>query len=155
MVINWLRFNRRNSQPKINIFLNVVLFYPVGQFELSNICTLDETPIPYEYLDGKTYHTTGAKTVWAKASQSGWDNRQASLVLCVFADGVPRVPPMIIFRGKRMRLGNEKSKYHHQVLVEFNNKAYVNDGLFLRYIEHHLVPVLQGRPILFVIDLMG
>ena len=62
---------------------------------------------------------------------------------------------MIIFRGKGTRLGNEKSKYHSQVLVEFNDKAYMNDSLFLRYIEHHLAPVLQGRPTLFVIDLMG
>lgn len=133
----------------------MVLRCPVGRFEKSDICNLDETPIPFKYLDGKTYDTIGEKTIWGKGSKSGWDKRQASLVLCIFADGVPRVPPMIIFRGKCEQLGRERVEYHPGVEVEFNNKAYMNDGLFLRYIEKQLVPVLGGRPTLFAIDLMG
>ena len=120
-----------------------------------NISNLNETPIPYEYLDGKTYDTKRATTIWAKSLQSGWDKRQASLVWCVFADGVPRVPPMIIFRGKGTRLGREKHEYHAGVLAEFNDKAYMKDKLFLNYIQNHLVPVLGCRPTLFAIDLMG
>lgn len=54
-------------------------------------------PIPYEYSEGKTYDTKGEKTIWAKQSQNGWDKRQASLVLCIFAVRVHRVPPMVIF----------------------------------------------------------
>lgn len=155
LVINWLRFNRRNSQPRLPMFLQTILQTPVSRFEESNICNLDETPIPFEYLEGKTYDTVGEKTIWAKASQNGWDKRQASLVLCVFADGVPRVPPMIIFRGKGERLGREREHYHPGVSVEFNEKAYMNDKLFLRYIDEHLIPVLGGRPTLFALDLIG
>ncbi|RPB01142.1 DDE-domain-containing protein [Choiromyces venosus 120613-1] len=155
LVINWLRFNRRNSQPRPASFFDMVLSHAVGRFEESNICNLDETPIPFEYLEGKTYNTIGQKTIWAKAGQNGWDKRQASLVLCIFADGIPWVPPMIIFRGKGERLGRERSDYHPGVEVEFNEKAYMNDSLFLRYIEEQLVPVLGGRPTLFAIDLMG
>jgi len=62
---------------------------------------------------------------------------------------------MIIFRGKETRLGREKHEYHAGFLVEFNNKAYMNDKLFLNYIQNHLVPVLGRRPTLFAIDLMG
>ncbi|RPA96709.1 hypothetical protein L873DRAFT_1924060 [Choiromyces venosus 120613-1] len=40
-------------------------------------------------------------------------------------------------------------------MVEFNEKAYMNDQLFLYYIEEHLVPVLGGHPTLFALDLMG
>jgi len=137
------------------MFLEIILQPPVSRFEESNICNLDETPIPFEYLEGKTYDTVGEKTIWAKASQNGWDKWQASLVLCVFVDGVPRVPPIIIFRGKGERLGRERQHYHPGVSVEFNEKAYMNDQLFLRYIEEHLVPVLGGRPTLFALDLMG
>ena len=155
LVLNWLRFNRRNSQPKNTPFLELVLQTPANRFSESNICNLDETPIPFEYLEGKTYDPIGAKTVWAKSSQNGWDKRQASLVLCVFADGIPRIPPMIIFRGKGERLGREREKYHPGVEVEFNPKAYMNDQLFLQYIEQHLIPALGGRPSLFAIDLMG
>ncbi|RPA95569.1 DDE-domain-containing protein [Choiromyces venosus 120613-1] len=124
-------------------------------YELSNICNLDETPIPFEYLAGKTYDITGQKTVWVKETRSGWDKRQASLVLCIFADGIPWVPPMIIFHGTGQRLGAEKLKYHLGVLIEFNPTAYMNDNLFENYITQHLVPVLGGRPTLFAMDLMG
>lgn len=60
----------------------------VGRYDLGNICNIDETPLPFEYLSGWTYDFEGSKTVWVRESQSGWDKRQASLVLCVFADGV-------------------------------------------------------------------
>ena len=116
---------------------------------------MDETPIPFEYLDGATYESSGSKTVWVKSTRSGWDKRQASLVLCVFADGVPRIPPMVIFHGTGKRLGDEFDYYHPGVLIEFNEKAYMNDQLFLRYITDYLIPALEGRPTLFALDLMG
>jgi len=106
LILNWLRFNRRDSQPRRDRYWEVALKRPVGRYELSNICNLDETPLPFEYLEEKTYDLIEEKTVWVKESL-GWDKRQASLVLCVFADGVPRVPPMIIFRGTGKRLGRE------------------------------------------------
>ena len=75
-------------------------------------------------------------------------------MLSVFTNGVPRVPTIVIFRGKGEILEREKEKYHPGVQVEFNQKAYMNDQLFLQYIEKHLVLALGGRPSLFVIDLM-
>jgi len=155
LVVNWLRFNRRNSQPRSDRFWEIAVEHPVGRYSLSNICNLDETPIPFEYLEGKTYDQRGAKTVWVKESRSGWDKRQASLVLCVFADGISRIPPMIIFRGTGARLGAEKLRYHAGVLIEFNATAYMNDTLFAKYITNYLVPALGGRPTLFALDLMG
>jgi len=155
LVINWLRFNRRNSQPRTACFWEVSLQHPVGRYELSNICNLDETPMPFEFLDGKTYNSIGEKTIWAKESKSGWGKRHASLVLCVFGDGIARIPPMIIFHGTGKRLGNEKEQYDPRVLVEYNPTAYMNESLFERYITNHLLPVLGGRPTLFAMDLMG
>jgi len=90
-----------------------------------------------------------------KESRSGWDKRQASLVLCVFADGISRIRPMIIFRGTGARLGAEKLRYHAGVLIEFNATAYMNDTLFAKYITNYLVPALGSRPTLFALDLMG
>jgi len=46
LVINWLRFNRRNLQPRAASFWEVFLQHPVGRYKLSNICNLDETHIP-------------------------------------------------------------------------------------------------------------
>jgi len=155
LIINWLRFNRRNSQPRAENFWEIAVNYPVGRYELSNICNLDETPIPFEYLHGKTYNQQGEKTVRVKETRSGWDKRQATLVVCIFADGVARVPPMIIFHGTGTRLRAERQRYHQNVLVEFNPTAYMNDTLFERYIISHLIPVLGNRPTLFALDLMG
>jgi len=62
---------------------------------------------------------------------------------------------MVIFRGKGVRLGNESHSYHPGIEVIFNEKAYMNDLVFLNYIETLLVPALGGRPTLFCLDLMG
>ncbi|RPB02545.1 DDE-domain-containing protein [Choiromyces venosus 120613-1] len=155
LILNWLRFNRRNSQPRPANFWEVAVDHPVGRYELANICNLDETPIPFEYLQGKTYNKEGEKTVRVKETRSGWDKRQATLVLCIFADGIPRVPPMVIFHGTGVRLQAERRRYDRDVLVEFNPTAYMNDRLFTRYVSQYLIPVLEGRPTLFALDLMG
>lgn len=158
IVVNWLQFNRRNSQPLVSSpnpsnWLETVLCRAVGRYDLCNICNLDETPLPFEYLSGRTYNPVGAKTIWVKESKSGWDKRQASLVLCIFADGVNRIPPMVLFHGKGTVYEKESPKYHPGVLVEFNPTAYMNDDLFLKYIELYLLPALGNRPSLFAIDL--
>jgi len=82
-------------------------------------------------------------------------NDQASLVLCVFADGVQRVSPMVIFRGGGKWLRAERAKYHPRVLIEFNPTTYMNNRLFEGYIKEHLIPVLGCRPTLYALDLMG
>ena len=51
----------------------------------------DKTPIPFEYIDKKTYNIRGAKTVTAKTDCSGWDKQQATLVLYIFANGILRI----------------------------------------------------------------
>ena len=60
---------------------------------------MDQTPLPWEYLEGKTYEFKGSKTVWVRTQRSGWDKRQATIQLTIFADGIDRVIPLIIFRG--------------------------------------------------------
>ncbi|RPA91630.1 hypothetical protein L873DRAFT_1848156 [Choiromyces venosus 120613-1] len=62
---------------------------------------------------------------------------------------------MIIFHGTGQRVESEKLQYHAGVIVEFNPTAYMNDGLFERYITNYLIPVLGGWPTLFVLNLMG
>ena len=41
------------------------------------------------------------------------------------------------------------------MLVEFYEKVYMNDKLFLRYTKYYLVRVLGGQPTLFAIEEMG
>ena len=51
--------------------------------------------------DGKTYDKKGMKEVWSQSGQSGLDKRQATVQLTVFADGVDRVSPTVIFSRQR------------------------------------------------------
>jgi len=53
LVVNWLRFNRRNSHAR-DFFERCPITSDIGRFRLSNILNLHEPPIPFEYLDGRT-----------------------------------------------------------------------------------------------------
>ncbi|RPB29326.1 hypothetical protein L211DRAFT_872096 [Terfezia boudieri ATCC MYA-4762] len=86
LIQEWLRFNRRNSQPR-NFLERDQIVTDIGCYSLSNILNLDETPIPFEYLDGRTLDFIGNKSISVKTQQSGWDKRQATLILYLFADG--------------------------------------------------------------------
>jgi hypothetical protein len=59
----------------------------VGRFKLSEIANMDQTPLAFDFIGSRTYESTGAKTVFQKESRSGWDKRQCTLQLAVFADG--------------------------------------------------------------------
>jgi len=96
-ITSWLQFNRRNAQihPHTSDELRVV-----GRYLLDSICNVDETPLPFEYLSGQTYADKGSRRVQVKASNSGWDKRQATIILAAFGSGKNRVRPTILFRGK-------------------------------------------------------
>lgn len=123
-----------------------VLQNAISRFYLSNICNVDETLLPFRYLSGRTYDTISFKTVWIKESKSSWDKQQASLVFCILQDGFDHGPLMIVFYGQGLHLDNEWSKYHPRVIVEFNEKVYIMDILFLKYVKLYLIPVREGRP---------
>jgi hypothetical protein len=72
----WLQFNRRNTVINANSDCGIVRQPPVpvvGRFKLSEIANMDQTPIAFEFLSGRTYDYKGAKTVWIKEARSGWD----------------------------------------------------------------------------------
>lgn len=134
--------------------MEIILCCTVGCYFLSTICNRDKTSLPFEYLTGHTCDSIRAKTMWIKETKSGWDKCQTSLVLCVVADSVNVITPMKIFRGKSdLCLHKELKDYHPGVLIEFNETAYMNDQCFLKYVELHLIPVLEGQPPLFALNL--
>jgi len=93
-----MRFNRRNSQlqPRNGPEPGDIPA-AIGPYALANIVNMDQTPLPFEYLEERTYNQNGEKTIWAQNSQSGWYKRQATIPLTVFADGIPRVKPLVFF----------------------------------------------------------
>ena len=158
-LVNWMKFNRRNSQlrPK-NLSTLPDTPAEIGRYRLSNICNMDQTPLPFEYLSGRTYNQQGEKTIWVQGSQqSGWEKRQATIQLTVFADAVPRVKPLIFFRGQGVgpTVVAERALYDPRVVVKFNPKAYANSTNIVEWLEEQVIPVLGGRPTLMALDMFG
>ncbi|RYO84901.1 hypothetical protein DL766_009945 [Monosporascus sp. MC13-8B] len=118
---------------------------------------MDETPLPFEYVDGYTYSLKGLRSVTAKSDRSGWDKRQATLVLFIWADGRgrERLKPMIIFRGapgERSQIPDEEKKqYAAGVKVLFNEKAYNNEEI-MTSIVNDLGEYADGEDTLLVMD---
>ena len=135
---SWLQFNQRNSQPLIGQFPQ----HGGGRYRLCDIGNMDQTPIAYEFLDGHTYDFKGAKTIWAKTHRSGWDKRQATLMVYVSADGINRCKPLLIFRGKdgikNSRIKKEISQYHTGVSIQWNDTAWSNTTVMIRWLKYVL-----------------
>lgn len=109
---------------------------------------MDQTPIAYEFLQGQCYDFKGAKTVWMKIARSGWDYRQATLMVYVSADGVNRCKPLLIFKGKdatkNARIRKEMTAYDPSVLVQWNPKAYCNAEVMIRWLKHQYKYATHG-----------
>ena len=73
----------------------------LGKFKLSQIANMDQTPLQFCFSNGPTYAGRGDKSVWVKSGASG---RQCTVQIAIFADGEPRVKPLLIFRGKGLRI---------------------------------------------------
>ena len=78
------------------------------------MANVDQTPLPFTFTNVPTYETKGAKTVRVQGGNSGLDKRQCTVQLTLFADGVPQVKPLVIFRGTGKRIiltHRERVKY--------------------------------------------
>jgi Tc5 transposase DNA-binding domain len=142
VIQSWLQFNRRmtvilkGSDCGIPRDPSVPL---VGRYKLSEIANMDQSPLPFELQKGRTYATKGSKTVTLKAARSGWEKRQCTLQIIVFADGIARCKPLLMFHGKptskdRRRIA-EMRKYHPGVIVIFNEKAYANTSNLVTWVK--------------------
>ena len=100
---------------------------------------MDQTPIAYEFLQGQCYDFKGAKTVWIKTHRSGWDKRQATLMIYVSADGINRCKPLLIFKGqdrtKCSRIKKVMTQYDSGVVVQWDPKAYCNGKVMCRWLK--------------------
>ena len=108
-------------------------------------------------MEGRTYDFKGSRTIRAKSRKSGWSNRQATIQLTIFANGIARVKPLLIFRGasesKSTARRQEVRRYDPRVVVQFNKKGYANTDIIQFWLQELLLPALAARPTLLVMDL--
>jgi hypothetical protein len=82
------------------------------------------------------------KTVAGKSERSGWDKRQATIILYIMADGSTPFKPMVIFHGKGTIAKREN--YDEKVEVHFNEIAYNNEELFYSRLRDTFEPYVAG-----------
>lgn len=135
----------------------------VGRIKLSEICNIDHSPLPFEYLKGRTYAKKGDRTVRIKEGKSGHNKRQCTLQIAVFADSVLRCKPLLMFKGKPKgdnRRKAEQKKYHPSVVVIFNEKAQANTSNLLDQVKHQystasVYPLRDNEPRFLALDLFA
>ena len=97
---------------------------------------MDQTPLPLVLDDNRTYDTVGAKEIWVRSGQSGLDKRQCTVKLTVFGNGVCRLRPTLIFRGKCLRISKEeKSNWGKRIKVLFQEKAWCDQTIMKCWIN--------------------
>jgi hypothetical protein len=160
VVNSFIRFVRKISvDPYRSRYISSMLNHPKRRFPLHRILNVDETPIPFHYLEGSTWEMQGMKTISGKVDRSGWDKRQATLILYIFADGSLPFPPNIIFHGTPTDEGGrifstEGQLYAKDVIVEYNEHAYNNEALFGRWIDSTLLKLREqeDEELLLIMD---
>ena len=63
--------------------------------------------------------------MWVKENQSGMNKRQCTVQITLFANGTPRVKPMLIFCGTGKRIKLAERVFNHHVFISsnlFNNR---------------------------------
>ncbi|KAK3736791.1 hypothetical protein QZH41_011740 [Actinostola sp. cb2023] len=91
----------------------------VGPWQLSDIANMDQTPLQFCYnTKGATYAEFGEKTVWIRTSGEGHDKRQCTVQLTIYADGEPRLKPLLIFKGKGKRIQEKETKQYDYRVVD-------------------------------------
>ena len=70
-IINWLKFNRRNSQS----LSEQISLHEDERYRLCDIDNMNQTFIDYEFLEDQCYDFKKFKTVWMKTHREDWDKR--------------------------------------------------------------------------------
>ena len=118
-----------------------------GVYQVKDIANMDQTPLPFTLDDGKTYADKGSSEVWCASGSSGLDKRQCTVQLTIFADGAPRVRPLVIFRGKGLRISNkEQESWDRRVQVAFQPDAWCDEAMMKKWINEQWGNIFINPP---------
>jgi hypothetical protein len=102
----------------------------IGRIKLSEIYNIDQSPLLFKFLKGRTYAKKGEKTIRLKGGKSRHNKRIYTLQIAIFADDMPRYKPLLMFKGmpksKDHRRYTEAQRYNPSVIIIFNKNTYTN-----------------------------
>ena len=94
---------------------------------------MDQTPLEFCFnTKGATYETKGEKTVWTRTTGSGHEKRQCTVQLTVFADGEPRIKPLLMKANPRQRTEADDPR----VVVKFQENAWCDENMMIYWVRH-------------------
>ena len=117
-----------------------------GRRSPKNRLNVDQVPLPFVVDQDKTYEIAGSNQVWISQPGSGLDKRQATLQLCIRAEGQQTVKPAIIFRGRGNIPTEERDNYDNDVDVYFQVNAWMDTEINMRLTNHTLHNGLADDP---------
>ena len=110
------------------------------------ICNMDETPVYFDVVPGKTLHNKGCKTI--KVRTTGAEKRHATDVLgCTAVSHL--LPPMIIFKGKRLL---KVLQVPSGFIVCLREKAWMDESLMFHWINEIWLKHSKSEQSLVVLD---
>ena len=84
--------------------------------------------------------------MWVSQPSSGLDKRQATLQLCIRAEGQQNVKPAIVFRGKGNVSIEEKAQYDEGVDIYFQSCAWMDSEMNMQWVAKTLAPGIGKSP---------
>lgn len=121
----------------------------VGPWELRDIANMDQTPLQFCFnTKGASYAEKGEKSVSTRTTSGGHDKGQCTVQLTIFADGEPRIKPLLIFKGTEQRIPDrEKMQHDPRVVVQFQENAWCNEEMIVFWLRNMgKKPNMFGQP---------
>ena len=115
------------------------------EFDDHLIVNMDETPVYFDLVPGKTVNEKGAKSVLVRTT--GNEKRHFTVVLAVSANG-DVLPPMVIFKGKR----DLKFEFPKDWVVTVQEKGWMDGELMLRWINEIYLKYTKKDRSMLVLD---
>ena len=117
-----------------------------GRWLPQNRYNVDQVPLSFVIDQDKTYEVKGSEQVWVSQPSSGLDKRQATLQLCIRAEGQQNVKSAIVFRGKGNVSTEEKAQYDEGVDVYFQSCAWMDSEMNMQWVAKTLAPGIGKSP---------
>ena len=137
-----LRASLKTTRPRKNARLDC----KYGRWLPQNRYNVDQVPLSFVIDQDKTYEVKGSEQVWVSQPSSGLDKRQATLQLCIRAEGQQNVKPAIVFRGKGNVSTEEKAQYDEGVDVYFQSCAWMDSEINMQWVAKTLAPGIGKSP---------
>jgi len=121
-----------------------------SEYSLDLILNMDETPMYFDLLEGKTIDFKGAKSV--DVCHTGNDKSRFTAVITISASGI-MLPVYIIFKNlKKIPLIFKTQPAPNNIVLQVSKSGTMDQYLMQDYIKRVIVPYTQGRKSLMLLD---